>query len=203
MSEYAAEYLAESRAIGERLDSAAIDRLAAALAGLRERDGRLFLLGNGGGAAHASHAAADFRKLCGIDAHCPGDNPAALTAAANDDGWANAHAALLRLAGLCGKDAVLVVSVGGGDLARGVSANLALAAEDAKTRAGCQVLAIVGRDGGRIAEVADVAVVIPTVNARRVTPHVEGWQSVLLHLLTTHPLLNRGTPKWESIEPSS
>jgi D-sedoheptulose 7-phosphate isomerase len=198
VSSFAGSYLAETAEIASLLDAAAVDRLATELAAVRDGGGRLFVLGVGGSAAHASHAACDFRKLCGLEAYAPTDNVAELTARTNDDGWEDVFAAWLEGSRLRAQDAVLVFSVGGGDAERGVSANLVRAVEVAR-RAGAKVLGVVGRDGGHVGRTADVCVVVPTVNEDRVTAHTEGMCAVVWHLLVSHPALLAATPKWESL----
>jgi D-sedoheptulose 7-phosphate isomerase len=196
---YTTEYLREAAEILARLDTAAIDDMVGGLAALRERQGRLFIIGSGGGAGHASHAACDFRKIAGIEAYAPADNVSELTARINDEGWDSSLAAYLMGSRLNAADAVLVFSVGGGDLERRVSANLVLAVELARS-VGAGVFAVVGRDGGHAARVADHAVVIPVVNPATVTPHTESFQALVWHLLVSHPLLQRGAMKWESLD---
>lgn len=198
MSSFAASYLAETAEIAAQLDASEVDRLATELAAVRDGGGRLFLLGVGGSAAHASHAACDFRKLCGFEAYAPTDNVAELTARTNDDGWEDVFASWLEGSRLGAQDAVLVFSVGGGDEERGVSANLVHAVELAR-RAGAKTFGVVGRDGGYVGRNADVCVVVPTVNADRVTAHTEGMCAVVWHLLVSHPALLAATPKWESL----
>jgi D-sedoheptulose 7-phosphate isomerase len=196
--DHARRYLDEAAEVLSRLDTAAIERMASLLAGLREGGGRLFVLGVGGGAATAAHAVNDFRKLCGIEAYAPTDNVAELTARANDDGWHSVFSEWLRTSRLGGRDAVLVLSVGGGDRQRNVSANLVAALEVAR-EVGARVLGIVGRDGGHTAAVADACVVVPTVSPERVTVHTESFQSLICHLLVSHPALRIRDPKWESM----
>ena len=194
---YTAQYLAETREIVDRLDHAAIDRLVALLVALRDRGGRLFVLGVGGSAANASHAVNDFRKIARIEAYTPTDNVAELTARINDDGWETTFAAWLRTSRLSAHDMVLVFSVGGGDLARNISPNLVRALEHAKA-VGAAVAGVVGRNGGYTAQVADVCVIVPTVNPETVTPHTEAFQAVVWHLLVSHPALRAAATKWES-----
>ena len=179
------------------LDADAIERVAAALLEVRARGGRLFILGVGGGAGHASHAVNDFRKLAGFEAYAPTDNVAELTARTNDDGWETTFAAWLRGSRLRAEDGVLVFSVGGGSLEKNVSPNLVRALEYAVT-VGATIAGIVGRDGGYTAKVAGACVVVPTVNPEAVTPHTEAFQAVVWHLLVSHPLLRTAPAKWES-----
>ena len=198
MSSFAESYLAETAAIAGQLDAATVERLATELAGVRERGGRLFVLGVGGSAAHASHAACDFRKLCGFEAYAPTDNVAELTARTNDDGWEDVFASWLRGSRLGGQDALLVFSVGGGDQERNVSVNLVRAIDLARS-VGASVFGVVGRDGGYVQRTAEVSVLVPTVNEERVTAHTEGMCAVVWHLLVSHPALRAATPKWESL----
>jgi len=192
------QYLAEAAQILAALDHAAIERLVAELRAVRKRGGRLFVLGVGGGAGNASHAVNDFRKICGIEAYAPTDNVSELTARVNDDGWPSTFAEWLRTSRLDRKDLIFVFSVGGGNLEKNVSPNLVQALTLAKER-GTHIAGIVGRDGGFTAQVADAAVVIPTVNAASVTPHTEAFQAVVWHLLVSHPDLQRHEMKWESV----
>lgn len=194
---HTARYLAEAAEILSRLDAGPIETLVARIAALRGRNGRLFVLGVGGSAANASHAVNDFRKLAGIEAYAPTDNVAELTARVNDDGWPSVFAEWLRVSRLGERDLVLVLSVGGGDLARGVSVNIVRALEHARS-VGAGVVGIVGRDGGFTAQVADACVVIPTVNPGAITPHVEAFQALLCHLLVSHPALKLHDGAWES-----
>jgi D-sedoheptulose 7-phosphate isomerase len=198
---FAARHLAEARQILDALDAGRIEAMAVRLSALRARGGRLFLLGVGGGAAHASHAAADFRKLAGIEAYAASDCIAELTARTNDDGWSSTYAAFLQGSRLRDGDTVLVLSVGGGDAERGVSANIVEALRHAQA-AGAEILGIVGRDGGYTATVADCCVLVPVVNAAMVTPHTESFQAIIWHLLVSHPLLQQAPARWESLDAS-
>ena len=196
--DFVRDYLSQTAEIAARLDAGAIDKLATALAGVRSRGGRLFVLGVGGGAGHAAHAVADFRKLAGLDSYAPTDHAPELTARINDDGWDASLAAWLRGSRLAARDAVLIFSVGGGDAERRVSVNLVNAVDYAKA-VGASVLGVVGRDGGHTARVGDAVVIVPTVDASRVTPHTEAFQAVVWHLLVTHPALALAKGKWESL----
>jgi D-sedoheptulose 7-phosphate isomerase len=196
---YSEEYLRETTEIISQLDTALCEKAVELLAAVRARGGRLFVLGVGGSAANASHAANDFRKLAGMECYAPTDNVSELTARTNDDGWPSVFAEWLNVSRLSEKDALLILSVGGGDVEKGVSANLVAAAQLAKER-GTTVLGIVGRDGGYTARVADVAIVIPTVNPTNVTPHSEAFQAVVWHLWVSHPRLKLAETKWESIK---
>lgn len=192
------EYLNEVKSIVDALDMDQIERSARILREVRDRGGRLFILGVGGSAANASHAVNDFRKIVGIEAYAPTDNVSELTARTNDEGWATVFQAWLAGSRLRKEDAVLVLSVGGGNLEKNVSPNLVTALEYARS-IGASILGIVGRDGGFTAKVADACVVIPTVNATHVTPHAEAFQGVVWHLLVSHPDLKQVETKWESV----
>jgi D-sedoheptulose 7-phosphate isomerase len=192
------DFLRESGIILSRLDADLIDALAAKLADVREAGGRLFILGVGGSAASASHAVNDFRKLCSFEAYCPTDNAAELTARANDEGWDTVFSEWLRGSRLNNKDALLVLSVGGGDYAGNISPNLVKAVDYAIAK-GAKIFGIVGRDGGHTARKADVCILIPTVNPTHVTPHTEAFHSVVHHLLVSHPKLKINATKWESV----
>jgi D-sedoheptulose 7-phosphate isomerase len=194
---YTDQYLAEAATIVERLDRAAVEAVVARLLEARERGGRVFFLGVGGSAANASHAVNDFRKIADFEAYAPSDNVAELTARVNDDGWDTTYAAWLRGSRLAAKDLVFVLSVGGGDLERNVSPNLVRALEHARS-VGATICGVVGRDGGYTAKVADACVIIPTASAATVTPHTEAFQGVVLHLLVSHPSLQKAATKWES-----
>lgn len=195
---YTADYLSEASQILDRLDVEAIDRMINLLVALRERGGRLFLLGVGGGAGHASHAVCDFRKIAGIEAYTPTDNVSELTARVNDDGWETVFVNWLRASRLNGNDMIFVFSVGGGDLEHNISPNLVRALQYAE-QVGASIGGVVGRDGGYTAQVADACVVIPTVNSETVTPHTESFQALIWHLLVSHPDLQVSPMKWESV----
>jgi D-sedoheptulose 7-phosphate isomerase len=199
---FAEIYLSETRELVEALDRDAIERVAAGLADVRDRGGRLFILGVGGSAAHASHAVNDFRKLCAFEAYCPTDNVSELTARVNDEGFEETFSAWLLGSRLASRDALLVYSVGGGDAQRMVSVNIVRALEVA-ARAGASVFGIVGRDGGHTARVADACVIIPPRFAERITPHTEGLCAVVWHLLVSHPSLQATTARWESLAPGA
>ena len=192
---FAHAYFDEVSAIIKSLDLGKIEALAAGLKEIRERGGRLFILGVGGSAANASHAVNDFRKLCGFEAYAPTDNVAELTARTNDEGWETVFAAWLKSSRLNDRDGVLVLSVGGGYLEKNVSPNLVRALEFAAEKK-ASIYGIVGRDGGYTAQVGDVVVIVPTVNPATVTPHAEEFQAVIWHLLVSHPLLKVTPTKW-------
>ena len=195
---YSATYLAEVAAIAARIPADRVEAMAEGLADVRAAGGRLFVLGVGGGAAHASHAVNDFRKICHLESYTPVDNVAELTARTNDEGWETTFVAWLELSRLSDRDAVLVFSVGGGSREHEVSMNLVHAVELAK-RVGARVYGIVGKDDGTTARLADVAIVVPSPAERR-TPHVESFQAVVWHLLVSHPSLAAQSGKWESVE---
>ena len=195
---FASQFFAETLAIIQAIGTVQIEAMATELAILRERGGRLFVLGVGGSAGHASHAVNDFRKICGIEAYAPTDNVSELTARTNDEGWDTTFIEWLRVSRLSSRDALLIFSVGGGDLGRKVSTNLVKAIELAK-EVEATVLGIVGRDGGYTAHMATVAVMIPPLYPDRVTPHTEGLAAVVWHLLVSHPAVQRTSTKWETV----
>jgi D-sedoheptulose 7-phosphate isomerase len=195
---YSRQHLLETAAILQALDVGAIDRMVDVLAGIKAVEGRIFFIGVGGSAANCSHAVNDFRKLAGVECYAPTDNVSELTARINDEGWESSFAEWLKISRLKASDAVFVLSVGGGSIEKKVSLNLVAAIRHAKA-IGAKVVAILGRDGGFTATVADAAVVVPTVNPATVTPHSEAFQSVIWHLLVSHPRLKTSAPKWESM----
>jgi len=193
---YIDAYLGEAAAILGKLDVVTIQKMVDLLVALRARGGRLFFLGVGGSAGNASHAVNDFRKIAGIEAYTPTDNVSELTARTNDEGWSTVFAEWLKGSRLNSRDGLLVFSVGGGDLARNISANLVAAVQLAR-QLDVTILAVVGRDGGYAAREATASVIIPTVNADHVTPHSEAFQAVIWHLLVSHPKLKANKTKWE------
>jgi D-sedoheptulose 7-phosphate isomerase len=195
---FSESFIAESTRVLGAINPESVERCAAGIAEVRERGGRLFILGVGGSAGHASHAVNDFRKICDIEAYTPVDNVSELTARVNDDGWSSTFSEWLKGSRLSAGDAVLVFSVGGGDAERGVSANLVAALELARER-GSAIFGVVGRDGGYTAKVANVCVVIPPLFDDHVTPHTEGLCAVIWHLLVSHPALARAATRWESV----
>lgn len=196
---YVKQYLDEAGEILRRLDQVAIERTTDLLLDLRGRSGRLFLLGVGGGAGHASHAVCDFRKIAHIEAYSPSDNVSELTARVNDDGWESCYANWLRGCRLNNADMVFVFSVGGGDAKKNISANLVRALAYAR-EVGATICGVVGRDGGYTAQVADACVLIPAVNSSTITPHTESFQALIWHLLVSHPKLKAAEMKWESVQ---
>lgn len=191
-------FLDESIEAIRRIDVESVDRLATALASSRDAGGRLFILGVGGSAGHASHAVNDFRKICRFEAYTPTDNVSELTARINDDGWESSYAEWLRGSRINERDALLVFSVGGGNAEKNVSVNL-VRAIDAARDAGAKVFGIVGKDGGYTKQVADECVLIPVVSPQHITPHTEGLAAVVWHLLVSHPALKAAETKWESV----
>lgn len=189
-------YMAEVSAIASAIDSAQVERLVGILADLRDRGGRLFLVGVGGSAGNCSHAANDFRKLCGIDALSLPDNVSELTARTNDEGWETVFSETLKVSRAGSADALFVLSVGGGDEERNISVNLVRAIDYAKS-AGMAVLGIVGRASGYAARVGDCVITVPVADPGRVTPHSEAFQAVVWHSMVSHPALQVVATKWE------
>jgi D-sedoheptulose 7-phosphate isomerase len=197
--EFIENFLQESKQIIDQLDKKAIQRCVDLLVQVRNDQGRLFILGVGGSAGNASHAVNDFRKIVGIESYAPTDNVSELTARTNDDGWSSVFATWLKTSRLKPTDALLILSVGGGNEEKNVSPNLIAALKYAK-QVNAKVIGIVGRDGGYTAQVADVCVIIPPLNPDNVTPHSEAFQGVIWHLLVSHPKLKQNEGKWESIK---
>jgi D-sedoheptulose 7-phosphate isomerase len=198
MKTFTQTFLDESLELIRKLDASTVEAVAHGLAGVRAGGGRLFILGVGGSAGHASHAVNDFRKICGFEAYAPTDNVSELTARVNDEGWDTCFVEWLRGSRLRAGDGILVFSVGGGNREKNVSVNLVRSLELAK-EVGAKVFGIVGRDGGFTKQVADACVLIPTVAPERTTPHTEGFAAVVWHLLVSHPELQRAVTKWESV----
>lgn len=198
MDNFSKQFLDETIAIAKAIDSEVIEALAKGLAGVRASGGRLFILGVGGSAGHASHAVNDFRKICGIECYTPTDNVSELTARTNDEGWDSTFSEWLKVSRLASRDALLIFSVGGGNREKNVSVNLVRALELAR-EVGAKTFGIVGRDGGFTKQVADACVVIPPLARDRVTPHTEGLCAVVWHLLVSHPVLQVHGTKWESV----
>ena len=195
---YVTIHLEETEKILSLIDREAIEEIVSIIVGIRKKEGRLFFLGVGGGAGHASHAVNDFRKICGIEAYAPTDNVSELTARTNDEGWETVFVEWLRGSRLSEKDGIFVFSVGGGNKEKNVSTNLVYALKYAKEK-GAQVIGIVGRDGGYTARVADACCIIPVVNPANTTPHTEGFQAVIWHTLVSHSALKISETKWESV----
>jgi D-sedoheptulose 7-phosphate isomerase len=196
---YTKEYIEEIHRVTDGLDQGVIERMIRSLIALREKGGRLFFLGVGGGAGNATHAVNDFRKICGIESYTPTDNISELTARINDDGWDSAFANWLKGSRLNDRDGVFVFSVGGGNSEKNISMNLVKALEYAK-ECGAKIFGVVGRDGGYTAKVADACVIVPTVNPETVTPHAEAFQAVVWHLIVSHPAMKINEMKWESVK---
>jgi len=197
MSTYSKQHLDEAVKIIELLDEEAIEKMADILASVRTNNGRLFFLGVGGSAGNASHAVNDFRKIVGIETYAPTDNVSELTARTNDEGWDTIFSEWLKISKLNSKDAVFVLSVGGGNVEKNISPNLVKALQLAK-QVDAKILGIVGRDGGFTATVANAVVIVPVVNPATITPHSEAFQAVVWHLLVSHPKLKAKETKWES-----
>jgi D-sedoheptulose 7-phosphate isomerase len=198
MPSYSAQHLAETVEIVQRLGPETLEKMVDLLAEVRLRGGRLFFLGVGGSAANASHAVNDFRKIAGIECYAPTDNVSELTARTNDEGWASVFVEWLKGSRLQSKDALMIFSVGGGNLEKNVSPNLVSALQYAK-EVNASILGIVGRDGGYTAKVADACCIVPTVNTENVTPHSEAFQAIIWHLLVSHPKLKVQQTKWEAV----
>jgi D-sedoheptulose 7-phosphate isomerase len=192
---HATTFFQNAAQICATLDHGAVDRMADGIRAVRDGGGRLFVLGVGGSAANAGHAVNDFRKLCDVETYAPTDNVSELTARTNDEGWETVFAGWLKTSRVNDKDGILVFSVGGGNAEHNVSMNLVHGLKLAKER-GAKVFGIVGRDGGYTGQVADIAVIVPTVDAANVTPHAEAFQAVVWHCLVSHPALQTQKTKW-------
>lgn len=199
---YSAQHLQETAAIIAAINPADCEKCVQELVAVRARGGRLFILGVGGSAANASHAVNDFRKIGGLECYAPTDNVSELTARTNDEGWASVFVEWLRGSRLKAADALLILSVGGGNLEKNVSPNLVTALQYAK-EVGARVIGLVGKDGGYTAKVADACVIVPTVNPNNITPHSEAFQAVLWHLFVSHPAVKVNQTKWESVSPAA
>lgn len=197
--DYIKKYLDEAHKIIDSIDKDAINIMIKLLNDVREKSGRLFILGVGGGAGHASHAVNDFRKICGIEAYTPTDNVSELTARVNDDGWSTAYVNWLKISKLNKNDMILVFSVGGGNAEKNISLNIVKSLQLAK-EVGAKICGVVGRDGGYTAQVADACVIIPSFNSETITPQTEGFQAVIWHLIVSHPKLQKFEMKWESVK---
>lgn len=196
---YINQYLSEVNQVADKLNVGAIEKMIVSLVDLREKGGRLFFLGVGGGAGNATHAVNDFRKICNIESYTPTDNISELSARINDDGWDSAFVNWLKGSRLNDRDGVFIFSVGGGNREKNISVNLVRALEFAK-ETGAKIFGIVGRDGGFTAQVADACVVVPTVNPETVTAHTEAFQAVVWHLIVSHPAMKVAEMKWESVK---
>jgi len=196
-NEFISAFLDDAIAIINKIDRTQIQKMIQILQDIRKNNGRLFILGVGGGAGHASHAVNDFRKIAGIESYAPTDNVSELTARVNDDGWETVFESWLKGSHLTAKDGIFVFSVGGGNAEKSVSVNLVNALRYAKEK-GAKVIGVVGRDGGYTAKVADACVIIPTVNEKTVTPQTEAFQAVIWHLIVSSPAMQKFEMKWES-----
>lgn len=196
---FSKKYLDECIEICNRIDSNEIEDMAVLIDSVRSNKGRIFFLGVGGGAGHASHAVNDFRKICNIESYAPTDNVSELTARVNDDGWDTCYVNWLKGSKLSDKDLLFVFSVGGGNLEKNISVNILKSLQFGK-KIGAKICGVVGRDGGYTKEIADVCIVVPTVNEHNVTPHTEAFQAIVWHLLVAHPLLLANEMKWESVK---
>jgi len=196
--EFIDKYIKDAKVILEEIDKDQIINMIEIISGMRAGNGRLFILGVGGGAGHASHAVNDFRKICGIEAYTPTDNVSELTARINDDCWETVYVNWLKGSRLTGDDVILVFSVGGGDFEKGISVNIVKSLQYAQEM-GSKICGVVGREGGYTAQVADACVVIPPVSSETITPHTEAFQAVVWHLLVSHPRLQEFEMKWESV----
>lgn len=199
MESFASSFLAETIEVIRQIDAGSVDRLAVGLGRVRDGGGRLFILGVGGSAGHASHAVNDFRKICAFEAYTPTDNVSELTARVNDEGWDSSFSEWLKVSRVGAADAILVFSVGGGSVEKNVSVNLVRAIDLAKER-NARVFGIVGKDGGYTKQVADECVLIPVIASDRITPHTEGLAAVVWHLVVSHPALKVSQTKWESVK---
>jgi D-sedoheptulose 7-phosphate isomerase len=198
---HSVNYLSAADSLAHSIDARRLDEMAHGIAAVREQGGRLFILGVGGGAGHASHAVNDFRKLCALESYAPTDNVSELTARTNDDGWETSFSAWLEISHLSAEDGLLVFSVGGGSRERNVSVNLVRAMESAHA-IGASLYGIVGSPGGTLAELADVAILLDPPAALR-TPLVESFQAVIWHALVSHPRLAVKQGHWESLTAAS
>jgi len=197
MENFSEKFLQETSKIANMLDPIILENIATELSELRNRNGRLFFIGSGGGAGHSSHAVCDFRKLANIECYTPSDNVSELTARVNDDGWDTAYSNWLKVSKFNSNDALFVFSVGGGSKEKNISVNLVNCVSLANDL-GASVIGVVGRDGGYTKESSELTMVIPTIDESLVTPHTEGWQAVLWHLLISHPSVGINETKWES-----
>ncbi len=192
-------FLEEANQIINKIDRHQIDKMIKIIRNVRDAKGRMFFLGVGGGAGHASHAVNDFRKICGIEAYSPTDNVSELTARVNDDGWESSYLNWLKGSRMTKEDLIFIFSVGGGHIEKNISANIVKSLVYAQ-ELGTKICGVVGRDGGYTAKVADACVIIPTINEETITPQTEGFQAVVWHLLVSHPQLQKYDMKWESVK---
>jgi D-sedoheptulose 7-phosphate isomerase len=196
---FASQFLNDTLSVLTQVNQDDIESVVKVLSAARDRGGRLFLAGSGGGAGHASHATCDFRKLCQFEAYCITDNVSELTARTNDDGWDSSYSNWLRASRVNEKDCLLVFSVGGGSIEPPVSVNLVNTIKLAK-EVGASVVGIVGRNGGALRQLADASILIPTIEPKFVTPQAEGLQALMWHLIVSHPSLAASEAKWEGLD---
>jgi D-sedoheptulose 7-phosphate isomerase len=194
---YSKQHLEETVSVVQGIDPEAVEHLVSKIVEVKEAQGRIFFLGVGGSAGNASHAVNDFRKIAMIEAYSPADNVSELTARTNDEGWDTTFVEWLRMSKLSSRDALFVLSVGGGDLERNVSPNIVRAVQLGRS-VNAKILGVVGRDGGYTASVGDAVVLVPTVNPSNITPHAESMQGVIWHLIVSHPLIKEAETKWET-----
>ncbi len=199
MKNFTINYLKESKLIIDRIDIRKINKVVEIIYNVKKKFGRIFFIGVGGSAANCSHAVNDFRKIAGIESYTPTDNVAELTARTNDEGWESVFKEWLKISKLKSKDLIFIFSVGGGNKEKNISRNLIEAIKYSKS-IGSKIVGVVGRDGGFAARNADECIIIPTVNKNHITPHTEGFQALVWHLIVTHPKLKKNTTKWESIK---
>jgi len=196
---YIQAYLQEVQNIAEKIDHKAIEKMIDIMSEIRKNKGRLFFIGVGGGAGNATHAVNDFRKICGIESYSPLDNVSELTARINDNGWESAFTEWLKVSNLNKNDGVFIFSVGGGNIEKNISTNLVEALQYAKL-VGAKILGVIGRDGGFTKKVADACIIVPVVNNNTITPHTEEFQSVIWHMIISHPKMRISEMKWESVK---
>ena len=192
---YLKQHLREHIEIAKNIDLKKILLIVNFLHELRKKNGRLFILGVGGSAANASHAVNDFRKLCSIESYAPTDNVSELTARTNDEGWITVFENWLKISKVSKRDALLILSVGGGDIKKKVSENIVRAIKYAKNQKS-KILSIVGRSEGYAGKNSDISIIIPNINKKNVTPHSEAYQSVIWHMIISHPKIKQYKTKW-------
>ena len=195
---YSNTHLSEVNNIIKKIDTKKIENMVDLILNVRKQKGRIFFLGVGGSAGNCSHAVNDFRKIIGIESYAPTDNVSELTARANDDGWDSIFSEWLKVSNLSSKDLIFVFSVGGGSIEKNISPNIVAALKYGKS-VGSKLIGVVGRDGGYTSKIADVCLIIPTVNEKTITPHTEAFQAIIWHLIVSHPKLKLNETKWESV----
>ena len=195
---YSNTHLSEASNIIKKIDTKKIENMVDIILNVRKQKGRIFFLGVGGSAGNCSHAVNDFRKIIGIESYAPTDNVSELTARANDEGWDSIFSEWLKVSNLSSKDLIFIFSVGGGSIEKNISPNIVAALKYGKS-VGYKLIGVVGRDGGYTSKVADVCLIIPTVNEKTITPHTEAFQAIIWHLIVSHPKLKLNETKWESV----